>query len=82
MRVPHDSLGVALIVTVGPSILPGTPSDVRSRYWRAPGPFASALSKIFAQPVGRSRPFSSRSLVLAEGRPMPHTCRSRGSGSR
>src|SRR6516165_12752548 len=27
--------------------------------------------KIFAQPAGRSRPFSGRSLVLAEGRPMP-----------
>jgi len=30
-----------------------------------------AKIKIFAQPAGRSRPFSGRSLVLAEGRPMP-----------
>ena len=44
MRMPHDSLGVALIVTVGPSILPGTPSAVRSLYWRAPETCASALS--------------------------------------
>ena len=29
------------------------------------------IHNIFAQPVGRSRPLSGRSLLLAEGRPMP-----------
>src|SRR6516225_1455468 len=36
-----------------------------------PSDSAASEIKIFAQPPGRSQPFSGRSLVLAEGRPMP-----------
>ena len=60
-----------------------TPRHRRRRnLWRSCSARFHRNVKIFAQPVGRSRPFSGRSLVLAKGRPMTQSRYRAGHGVR